>query len=87
MVYLQVWKTPHALFRTPRGYYVYDWIGVCLLFLNPSGRLIANRPEFFIALTTMVIGTQFFVAGFLGEIVLQSRQNKERYLVSETTEA
>jgi len=35
----------------------------------------------------MVIGTQFFVAGFLGEIVLQSRQNKERYLISEATDA
>jgi glycosyltransferase involved in cell wall biosynthesis len=64
-----------------------SYLGIDKLFLNPSGRLIANRPEFFIALTTMVIGTQFFVAGFLGEIVLQSRQNKERYLVSETTEA
>jgi glycosyltransferase involved in cell wall biosynthesis len=63
------------------------YLGIDKLFLNPSGRLIANRPEFFIALTTMVIGTQFFVAGFLGEIVLQSRQNKERYLVSETTDA
>ncbi len=63
------------------------YLGIDKLFLNPSGRLIANRPEFFIALTTMVIGTQFFVAGFLGEIVLQSRQNKERYLVSEATQA
>ena len=64
-----------------------SYLGIDKIFLNPSGRLIANRPEFFIALTTMVIGTQFFVAGFLGEIVLQSRQNKERYLVSETTDA
>ena len=64
-----------------------SYLGIDKLFLNPSGRLIANRPEFFIALTTMVIGTQFFVAGFLGEIVLQSRQNKERYLVSEATDA
>jgi glycosyltransferase involved in cell wall biosynthesis len=64
-----------------------SYLGIDKLFLNPSGRLIANRPEFFIALTTMVIGTQFFVAGFLGEIVLQSRQNKERYLISEATDA
>ena len=64
-----------------------SYLGIDKLFLNPSGRLIASRPEFFIALTTMVIGTQFFVAGFLGEIVLQSRQNKERYLISEATDA
>jgi hypothetical protein len=35
----------------------------------------------------MVIGTQFFVSGFLGEIVLQSRQNKERYIISKATNA
>ena len=64
-----------------------SYLGIDKLFLNPTGRLIANRPEFFIALTTMVIGTQFFVAGFLGEIILQSRQNKERYLISEDTDA
>jgi len=62
------------------------YLGIDKLFLNPSGRLIANRPEFFIALTTMVIGTQFFVAGFLGEIVLQSRHNNNRYHISEETD-
>jgi len=62
------------------------YLGVDKLFLNPSGRLIANRPEFFIALSTMIIGTQFFVAGFLGEIILQTRQNKERYHVTEVTD-
>ena len=63
------------------------YLGIDKLFLNPSGRLIANRPEFFIALSTMIIGTQFFVAGFLGEIILQTRQNKERYHVTEVTDA
>ena len=41
------------------------YLGLDKLYFNPTGRLIAERPEFFIALTTMVIGTQFFVAGFL----------------------
>ncbi len=63
------------------------YLGIDKLFLNPSGRLISNRPEFFIALSTMIIGTQFFVAGFLGEIILQTRQNKERYHVTEVTDA
>ncbi len=35
----------------------------------------------------MIIGTQFFVAGFLGEIILQTRQNKERYHITEVTDA
>jgi hypothetical protein len=35
----------------------------------------------------MIIGTQFFVAGFLGEIILQSRSHKERYQITEDTTA
>ena len=63
------------------------YLGLDKLYFNPSGRLISDRPEFFIALTTMVIGTQFFVAGFLGEIILQSRNNKERYHISDITKS
>ena len=58
------------------------YLGIDKLFINPTGRLIAERTEFFIALTTMVIGSQFFVAGFLGEIILQNQKNKERYHIS-----
>ena len=61
------------------------YLGIDKLYFNPSGRLIAERPEFFIALTTMVIGTQFFVAGFLGEIILQNKNNKERYRITDQT--
>lgn len=63
------------------------YLGLDKLYFNPTGRLIAERPEFFIALTTMVIGTQFFVAGFLGEIVLQNKNNKERYRITDQTKA
>ena len=63
----------------------YKTNGVEKMYFNPYGPLIAQRPEFFIALTTMIIGTQFFVAGFLGEIILQSRSHKERYQISEET--
>ncbi|MCF7568569.1 glycosyltransferase [Sabulilitoribacter arenilitoris] len=59
------------------------YLGVDKLFLNPSGRLITQRPQFYIALSTMIIGTQFFVAGFLGEIILRTKQNKKRYLVKD----
>ncbi len=61
------------------------YLGIDKLFFNPSGRLIAERPQFFISLATMIIGTQFFVAGFLGEIILKTKQNKNRYLVKNTT--
>ena len=57
------------------------YIGIDKLFINPEGRLITERPQFYISLATMIIGTQFFVAGFLGEIILRSRDEKERYKI------
>lgn len=44
--------------------------------------LVTDNPWFYIALTTMVIGTQLFLAGFLGEIILRTKNNEERYKVS-----
>src|SRR6218665_2285536 len=44
--------------------------------------LITNNPWFYIALTTMILGTQLFLAGFLGEIILRTKNNEERYKVS-----
>ena len=43
------------------------YLGIDKIFFNPRGRLITERPHFYIALTTMVIGSQFFIAGFLGD--------------------
>lgn len=65
------------------GFAFSAYLGVDKLFLNPGGRLITQRPQFYIALATMVIGTQFFVAGFLGEIVLRNKSDKKRYLIKE----
>ena len=44
--------------------------------------LITDNPWFYIALATMIIGTQLFLAGFLGEIILRTKNNEERYKVS-----
>lgn len=43
--------------------------------------LVTNNPWFYISLTTMIIGTQLFLAGFLGEIVLRNKNNEDRYKV------
>jgi len=59
------------------------YLGVDKLFINPTARLITQRPEFYISLTAMIIGTQLFLAGFLGEIMVRSRKNEERYSISE----
>ncbi|TLF44089.1 glycosyltransferase family 2 protein [Maribacter aurantiacus] len=59
------------------------YLGIDKLFLNPFGRLITDRPEFYISLISMVIGTQLFLAGFIGEIITRSKRNEPRYHISE----
>ncbi|MFD2824039.1 glycosyltransferase family 2 protein [Lacinutrix iliipiscaria] len=59
------------------------YLGIDKLFIHQTGRLITQRPQFYIALVTMIIGTQFFVAGFLGEIILRTKTDKRRYLVKD----
>ena len=44
--------------------------------------LVTNNPLFYIALTTMIIGTQLFLAGFLGEIILRTKNNDDRYKIA-----
>ncbi len=59
------------------------YLGIDKLFIHPTGRLIAERPQFFISLTAMIIGTQLFLAGFLGEIMVRTRKNETRYTILE----
>ena len=64
------------------GFLFSFYLGVDKLFLNPSGKLITEKPIFYIALITMLIGTQFFLAGFLGEMLLRSKNKEKRYSIS-----
>ncbi|SRR5690554_1771513 len=67
------------------GFFLAIYLGVDKLFLNPHGRLIAERPQFFIALTAMILGTQLFLAGFLGELILRSKKDSQNYIIKEAT--
>ncbi|WKB80725.1 glycosyltransferase family 2 protein [Cellulophaga lytica] len=59
------------------------YLGIDKLFLNKFGRLITERPQFYISLTAMVMGSQLFLAGFIGEIIVRSKKNETRYSISE----
>ncbi|MBU2929701.1 glycosyltransferase family 2 protein [Winogradskyella psychrotolerans] len=65
------------------GFAFASYLGIDKLFLNPTGRLITDRPQFYIALSTMIIGSQLFIAGFLGELVLRSNRQQQRYFIKE----
>ena len=65
------------------GFTVY--LGIDKLLLNTEARLITERPEFYVALTLMLLGSQFFIAGFLGEIILRNGRSTKRYIIKEQT--
>ena len=67
------------------GFFFSAYLGIDKLFINSSGRLITERPEFYVSLTTMIIGSQFFLAGFLGELVLRNKKIKNQYKIIEKT--
>lgn len=51
------------------------------LHANIPHPLIANTPNFFIALTMMILGTQLFVAGFLGELISRNAAERNNYKI------
>lgn len=67
------------------GFMLAGSIGISKLYHmynNMRYSLVTDNPWFFIALTTMVLGTQLFLAGFLGEIILRTKSNEGRYKIS-----
>ena len=44
---------------------------------------MTERPLFFFGLLAMILGTQLFVAGFLGELVSRSSSDRNNYLIEE----
>lgn len=47
-------------------------------------RLVTDSPYFYISLTMMLLGTQLFLTGFLGDLISRSSQNRNDYQIEET---
>src|SRR3970040_1640265 len=78
-------ETKFGMERFINGFMLAGYIGISKLYHmynNMRYSLVTDNPWFFIALTTMVLGTQLFLAGFLGEIILRTKNNEERYKIS-----
>jgi glycosyltransferase involved in cell wall biosynthesis len=70
------------------GFISAAWIGASKLYKlyhSLPSILVTDNPWFYISLTSMILGTLLFLAGFLGELILRSSREKERYRISETT--
>ncbi len=61
-------------------------VGVTKLYDMHNGnpyRLVTDSPYFFIALVTMVLGTQLFLTGFLGELIVRNSPRRNDYEIEE----
>lgn len=68
------------------GFGITAWLGIDKLWHLQQGirkQLIADNPLFYIALTTMVIGTLLFMAGFLGELISRNAPDRNTYHIKE----
>ncbi|HTN68213.1 MAG TPA: glycosyltransferase family 2 protein [Dysgonamonadaceae bacterium] len=46
-------------------------------------RLVTDSPYFYLAITAMILGTQLFLAGFLGELVSRDSADRNKYQIEE----
>lgn len=63
------------------GFLITSWLTIDKLFFNTNARLISDRAEFYIALISMVIGTQLFLAGFIAELIGRNSATRNNYLI------
>ncbi len=51
---------------------------------NTPAPLVTDSPYFYIALTMMMLGTQLFLAGFLGELISRNAPNRNNYQIEKS---
>lgn len=69
------------------GFLAALWLGIQKLYYvhhQIKANLLTESPYFYLAITAMIIGTQLFVAGFLGELVSRNANERNKYQVEES---
>ena len=84
MHFFGLWGTFMFLFGTSSAFY----IGAYKLYNLYKGIkiiLVTNNPWFYIALTSMILGTLLFLSGFLGELIIKNDPLQKHYKIKEKT--
>lgn len=69
------------------GFVALCWLGVDKLIdlcHGTYGDLLANHASFYIALTALIVGSQFFLAGFIGDLMSRQNPNRNDYQIEKT---
>jgi glycosyltransferase involved in cell wall biosynthesis len=55
-------------------------VGAKLFYANYP---LTNKPGFYLAMTTVILGSQFFLAGFIGELIVRNASERNVYMTDE----
>jgi hypothetical protein len=58
------------------------YLVISKFFFDKTG--MTQRPLFFFAILAMIIGSQLFLAGFIGELISRNSHDRNHYLVEES---
>ena len=82
MHFFGLWGTLMFLFGIISAFF----IGILKLYKLYKGIktiLVTDNPWFYIALTSMILGTLLFLAGFIGELIIKTKSNEKHYTIKE----
>jgi len=77
MHFFGLWGTVSFLF----GLIVFTYLSLSKFFFDKTG--LTQRPLFFFAIFAMIIGTQLFLAGFIGELISRNSPERNNYLIED----
>ncbi len=77
MHFFGLWGTLFFLF----GFLILSYLTISKFFFDESG--LTQRPLFFVAILVMIIGSQLFLAGFIGELIARNSPERNNYLIED----
>ena len=82
MHFFGLWGSLMFIFGTTTAFCI-GIIKLYKVFNDIKTILITDNPWFFIALTSMILGTLLFLAGFIGELIIKTKSNEKHYSIKE----
>ncbi len=79
MHFFGLWGTLFFVF----GFLILSYLTISKFFFDQSG--LTQRPLFFVAILVMIIGSQLFLAGFIGELIARNSPERNNYLIEDKT--
>ena len=82
MHFFGLWGTFMFLFGMTSAFYI-GVLKIYKLYNDFKTILVTDNPWFYIALTSMILGTLLFLAGFIGELIIKSKDSVKHYSIKE----